>query len=200
VTTGPLTLDDIADLRAYERERDALLADVIALKRIRRIGLGPIVSVVLENRTTIRFQVQEMVRAERMLEDAQVQEELDVYNPLIPSPGELSMTLFLELTSEAALREWLPKLVGIERAVVLQIGLGEDALVLRDEVDAAHAAQLTREQATSAVHFVRVKVPESAWARFEAEPVVLRIDHPAYQHEAELSPATKASVIADWVD
>ena len=193
-----LTLDDIVDLRAYERERDDLRRAVIALKRIRRIPLGPIMSVVLENRVTIRFQVQEMVRAERMLEDAQVQEELDVYNPLIPGPGELSMTLFLELTSEAALREWLPRLVGIERAIALRIGEGPDALELRDEVEEAHATQLTREEVTAAVHFVRVRVPEHAWDRFATERVALLADHPSYGHEAELSSEAKASVLADW--
>ena len=193
-----LTLDDIVDLRAYERRRDDLRREVIALKRIRRVPLGPIMSVVLENRTTVRFQVQEMVRTERMLEDAQVQEELDAYNPLIPGPGELSMTLFLELTSEAALREWLPKLVGIERAVVLQVGTGSDALELRDEVDEDHASRLTREEVTASVHFVRIRVPVGAWDRFATEPVLLRADHPSYRHEVELAAETKASVLADW--
>lgn len=194
----PLTLADITDLRAYERERDDLRRQVIALKRVRRVPLGPIMSVVLENRTTIRFQVQEMVRAERMLEDAQVQEELDIYNPLIPGPGELSMTLFLELTSEAALREWLPKLVGIERAILLRIGTGDDALELRDEVDEEHAELLTREEVTASVHFVRVRVPRQAWDRFRDEPVLLRADHPSYRHDQELSVETKGSVLADW--
>ena len=193
-----LTLDDIVDLRAYERRRDDLRREVIALKRIRRVPLGPIMSVVLENRTTVRFQVQEMVRTERMLEDAQVQEELDVYNPLIPGPGELSMTLFLELTSEAALREWLPKLVGIERAIVLQVGTGSDALELRDEVDEDHASRLTREEVTASVHFVRIRVPGGAWGRFATDPVLLRADHPSYRHEVELAAETKASVLADW--
>lgn len=194
----PLTLADITDLRAYERERDALRHQVIALKRVRRVPLGPVMSVVLENRTTVRFQIQEMVRAERMLEEAQVQEELDIYNPLIPGPGELSMTLFLELTSEAALREWLPKLVGIEQAVLLRIGTGEDALELRDEVDEEHAALLTREEVTASVHFVRVRVPEPAWERFARETVLLRADHPSYRHDQELTTEAKASILADW--
>lgn len=198
--SGPLTLADIVDLRAYERERDAFRREVIALKRVRRIPLGPIMSAVLENRTTIRFQVQEMVRAERMLEDSQVQEELDVYNPLVPGPGELSMTLFLELTSEVALREWLPKLVGIERAVTLVIGEGDDRLVLRDEVEEAHAAQLTREEVTASVHYVRIRLPEAAQRRFATESVALGVDHPSYRHETPLSGETKASILADWTD
>lgn len=196
--TGPLSLDDLSDARAYERERDALRREVIALKQVRRLSLGPVMSVVLESRTTIRFQVQEMVRAERILDDAQVQAELDVYNPLIPGPGELSMTLFLELTSEVLLREWLPKLVGIERCVFLVIGEGPDTLELRDEVDESHASTLTRDDVTASVHFVRIRVPEQARGRFATDRVVLRVDHPSYPAEVELSPAARASVLADW--
>lgn len=196
--SAPLTLADISDLRAYEHERDELRRQVIELKRIRRVGIGSIVSVVLENRTTIRFQVQEMVRAERIIEDARVQDELDAYNPLVPGPGQLCLTLFLELTSEDLLREWLPKLVGIEQAVLLAIGEGADVLELRDDVEEAHASQLTREDVTSSVHYVRITVPEAARPRLLAERAVLRIDHPAYRHEVELSPETKASIVADW--
>ena len=196
--SAPLRLEDISDLRAYERERDELRRQVIELKRIRRVGIGPIVSVVLESRATIRFQVQEMVRAERIIEDVRVQDELDAYNPLIPGPGQLCLTLFLELTSEDLLREWLPKLVGIEQAVLLVIGEGDDALELRDDVEEAHASQLTREDVTSSVHYVRITVPEAARSRLATDRVVLRIDHPAYTHEVELSPETKASIVADW--
>ena len=118
-----LTLDDIADLRAYERERDEFRAEVIALKKRRRIARRARSSRSLfENRDTIRFQIQEMARVEKILTDEGIQAELDVYNPLIPEPGSLSATLFIELTTEPQLREWLPKLVGIERHVVLRIG------------------------------------------------------------------------------
>jgi len=93
-----LTLDDIADLRAYERDRDAYRRQVIELKQRRRVAVGPIVSLVFENRETMRSQIQEMARAEKMVSDEQIQKELDVYNALIPEPGELSATLFIELT------------------------------------------------------------------------------------------------------
>src|SRR3982751_1121738 len=122
-----LTLDDIVDLRAYERERDEFRQHIIDLKKRRRVGVGPIVTLVFENRDTIRFQIQEMARAERMLRDDQIQTELDVYNPLIPEAGELSATLFVELTSKDELMQWLPKLVGIERSVELVIGATDDA-------------------------------------------------------------------------
>ena len=118
----PLTLDDIADQRAYERERDEFRRAVIAHKKLRRISVGPVITLTFESRMTMRFQIQEMARAERMSTDEQIQHELDVYNRLLPGPGELSATLFLELTSEEELRTWLPRLVGIERSVVLEFG------------------------------------------------------------------------------
>ena len=95
-----LTLDDIADLRAYERTRDEFRAEIITLKKRRRIGVGLFVTLLFENRETILFQVQEMARAENILSDEGITTELNVYNPLIPLPGTLSATLFLELTSE----------------------------------------------------------------------------------------------------
>ena len=124
-STRLLTLDDIADQRAYERERDEFRARVIAVKKLRRISVGPVVTLTFESRLTMRFQVQEMARAEKMLSDQQIQHELDVYNRLIPAPGELSATLFLELTSEEELRTWLPRLVGVQRSCELRIGEGD---------------------------------------------------------------------------
>ena len=82
---------------------------MIARKRYRRIGLGPIVTLVFESFDTVRFQVQEMARVEKIISDEDLQVELDVYNRLLPSPGELSATLFIELTSDEALREWLAR-------------------------------------------------------------------------------------------
>src|SRR5437764_6979521 len=143
--TVKLELDDIVDLRAYERERPELQRRVFALKRRRRVAVGPIVTLLFENRDTIRFQIQEMARAEKMLRDEQILTELETYNPLIPEAGELSATLFIELTSKAELEEWLPKLVGIERSVELRVG----DEVVKAEPEAAHEQQLTREDITA---------------------------------------------------
>ena len=124
--THPLTLDDILDQRAYEREREAFRSEVIAVKKLRRVSIGPVITLTFESRMTMRFQIQEMARAERMSTDAQIQHELDVYNRLLPAPGELSATLFLELTDDMALRHWLPRLVGIEQACQLYLGDDDD--------------------------------------------------------------------------
>jgi hypothetical protein len=198
--TAKLTRADISDLRAYEGEREEFRRQVIELKRLRRLGIGPIITVVFESWTTMRFQIQEMARAEKMMTDAAIDEQLVAYNPLIPDKGELSLTVFLELTSELELREWLPKLVGIETSFVLRIGEEPAVTLIRCEVDAAHASQLTREETTAAVHYVRFTLTAEAQERFTTEPVWLVTDHPSYQHECRLSEATKASLRSDWRD
>jgi Protein of unknown function (DUF3501) len=114
-----------------------------------------------------------MARVEKMATDAEIEDELAVYNPLIPGPGEISMTMFIELTSEASLREWLPRLAGIERSLKAVIGEGPRALVVRASLDAAHASQLTREETTASVHYVRLRVPAGALDGFVSRRVVL---------------------------
>jgi hypothetical protein len=203
-----LTIDDIYDLRAYERERDDMRDRVIALKRRRRVGVGPIITLVFENRDTVRFQVQEMARAERMLSDEAILHELDVYNPLIPEPGELSATLFIELTTEADLRYWLPRLVGVEKSVELRLGqagptgagegLGTAAEdVVRCQVEGAHADALTREDVTAAVHYVRFTLTGHQVDLFEQGPVTLAVAHPAYNEATELPAEVRAELLRD---
>src|ERR1700733_13347903 len=117
-----LTLADVLALRAYERVREEFRAQIIARKRLRRVALGPIMTLVFESVDTVRFQIQEMARVEKILSDEAIQVELDIYNRLLPQVGELSATLFIELTSDGSMREWLPKLVGIESALAVDLG------------------------------------------------------------------------------
>ncbi len=196
----PLTLDDIADQRAYERERDEFRARVIATKKLRRISVGPVITLTFECRLTMRFQVQEMARAEKMVTDQQIQHELDVYNRLLPAPGQLSATLFLELTSEEELRTWLPRLVGVEESCQFRIGPAGPGLVVPSLPDAEHQANLTRQETTSAVHYVRFAFTGDQIEAFGAEPVTLGVAHPAYPDGLPgtlLSDATKAELAAD---
>lgn len=189
-----LTLDDIADLRAYERERDQFRRDVIALKKRRRIAVGPFVTLLFENRQTIRFQIQEMARVERLISDEAIEGELAVYNPLIPEPGELAATLFIELTTEEQLREWLPQLVGIEGSVRLVVG---DDVVIPATVDDDHAEQLTRDDVTASVHYVHFRLDDAAVAKLADGPVTLRVEHPSYQHETVLTDENVAELLTD---
>jgi hypothetical protein len=141
-----------------------------------------------------------MARAEKMVTDQQIQHELDVYNRLLPAPGELSATLFLELTSDEALRTWLPRLVGVERACELRIGTGDGIEVVRSVPEQEHQANLTRQETTSAVHYVRFPFTTEQVAAFSANPVTLAVNHPAYPDGLPgmaLSDGARAELAAD---
>lgn len=196
---GALTLEDILDVRAYERVRDDYRRRVIARKRLRRVPLGSIMTVVFESVDTVRFQIQEMARAERIATDEGIQTELDIYNRLLPTPGELSATLFIELTTEEDLRHWLPRLVGIEHALAIEIGgEGPSGAVVTGVPEATHAEALTRETVTPAVHYLRFPFALDAVGRLAAkEPVTLVARHPAYEARTELAPATREELLAD---
>ena len=195
-----LTLDDIADLRAYERERQDFRAHVIELKQRRRVALGPFVTVVFENRDTIRFQIQEMARVERLLTDEAIEIELRTYNPLVPEPGELAMTLFIELTTDADLRAWLPKLVGIEQALVLRIGEGDDRIDVAATPEEAHAANLTRDEITASVHYLHFRLSADQIEAVAEGPVTLALTHPEYDHATPLGDETVQELLTDLRD
>ncbi len=195
-----LTLTDIADLREYERERPEFRAGVIELKKRRRVGLGPFVTVLFENRDTIRFQIQEMARVEKLLTDEAIETELRAYNPLVPEPGELALTLFIELTSELALRDWLPRLVGIEQTLELRIGTGDDRIVVPCIPDEEHQSQLTRDEITASVHYLHFRLDAGQVDAFASGPVELASTHENYEHATPLGDATVAELLADLRD
>lgn len=189
-----LSLDDIVDNAAYEDERDEFRTRIIALKKLRRVGVGEFITLMFENFDTMRFQIQEMARAERMETDAQIEVELETYNPLIPQPGYLSATLFVELTTDEDLRAWLPKLVGIERSIELRLS---DGSVIVDTPEADHEAQLTREETTAAVHYIGFELTPEHVEAFAAGPVELAVNHPEYQASVTLDEGTAAELLAD---
>jgi hypothetical protein len=192
-----LTLDDIVDARAYERERADFRKHIIDLKRTRRISLGPILTILFENTETMRWQVQEMARAERMLRDEQIAHEVETYNALIPEAGELSGTLFLELTSDEALREWLPKLVGIEFHIAFALPDGSTVFGRPSDED---EQRLTRPDTTAAVHYLRFTLTPEQVKAFGEGPVKMVVDHPEYQYESELDAVQHAALAGDLVD
>jgi len=194
-----LTVDDIVDHRAYERERDDFRAAIIAMKKRRRIALGDLVTIVFENTDTMRFQVQEMARAERMLTDDAIAGEVATYNELIPDPGELSGTLFIELTTDELLREWLPKLREIEFNVRFDVGApgGEESQVVgipRDE------ERLTRDDITSTVHYLHFPFDAHQRELLATGPARLVVDHPEYHVSVELDDAQRAELAGDFAD
>jgi hypothetical protein len=195
--TAKLTLDDISDLRQYERERDDFRREIIALKKLRRIAVGPLVTFVFENRATIRFQIQEMARVEKIISDEGIETELRVYNPLIPEPGCLAATMFIELVTDEQLREWLPKLVGVERRVAFRLGEGDGAIEVPCIVDPDHERQLTRDEMTASVHYVHFEFGAEQVDRFLEGPVALAIRHAEYTHEVALGADVRAELVRD---
>jgi Protein of unknown function (DUF3501) len=192
--TAALTLADVLDLRAYERVREDYRARVIERKRLRRIALGPIMTLVFESVDTVRFQIQEMARVEKILTDEAIQVELDIYNRLLPQVGELSATLFIELTSDALLREWLPKLLGIETALGFSAG-GE---LVPSRPEEAHAAALVRDTVTPAVHYLRFGfTPAQVEAFAGSGEVALVARHPDYEAESVLPEPVREELLGD---
>lgn len=120
-----LTQHDLISSDEYERQREAYRQTIINLKHRRRIGIGEKITMVFENRDTVRFQIQEMIRAERIVDQKKVQDELDVYNALLPGAGELSATLLIELTEAETMKPWLDLFMGLDHGQKLGLRAGE---------------------------------------------------------------------------
>jgi Protein of unknown function (DUF3501) len=190
----PLAASEVVDLARYSAIRSAYRARVIAYKRTRRLAVGDRVSLVFEDRETLRFQVQEMLFVERISAPERIQDELDVYNELVPGADELSATLFVEVTDLARVRPELDRLVGIDEHVLLEVGSGAGAASVRADFD----ARQLEEDRISAVQYLRFRLPPPVAARFAdaSVPARIRIDHPRYAALAELPPEVRASLAA----
>lgn len=186
-----LTAADIIPRAEYERQREAYRAGIIELKKRRRISVGPLVTLVFENRETLLFQIQEMIRVEQIVDPVKVQEELDVYNALLPSSGELSATLLIEITDEARMKEWLDRFMGLDHGQHLALTVGAERVYAEFEGGHSHETKI------SAVHFVRV-APSVAMREALADlrqPVTLDVDHNGYR-EAVAVPGTMRE---EWI-
>jgi Protein of unknown function (DUF3501) len=192
--TRPIQIADVVNFFEYEKVREDRRRRIIELKRKRRVAVGPYLSFVFENRETLLFQIQEMCRAERIVEDAKVQDEIDVYGALLPRPGELSATLFIEISDKAQIQPVLDRFRGIDtgRHVWLQIAGGPRVEGL---FEAGHSDE--EKGKLAAVHFVRFAFSPEALRGFTAGPVDLVTDHPAARARARLSEETKAELRAD---
>jgi Protein of unknown function (DUF3501) len=190
-----LMVDDIADHRAYEKERDEFRAHIIEMKRRRRIAVGDLVTIVFENTDTMRWQVQEMARAERMLTDDAIADQVATYNELIPNEGELSGTLFIELTDDAKLREWLPKLVNVQHGLRFDLADGSHC----DGVPESEE-RLTRDDVTATVHYLKFPFTPAQRELLASGPARIVLDHPDYHAVAELTPEQRAELARDFTE
>ena len=196
-TSRKLQLTDILDLRAYERVRDERREEIIELKRRRRVQLGTVVTLMFENRATMQSQIHEMMRAEKVVRDEQILEELHAYNPLIPEAGQLSATLFIELTTPEQMLEWLPKLVNIESSIVFKLSDGSTVTAITEE---GHAETLTRDNVTAAVHYIRFEFAPQQVEAFATGDVEILCVHPAYIEVANLPQFVIDELLTDLRD
>jgi len=187
-----LTLADIRGPKLYAGFRDDLRKNIIELKKNRRISIGDRVTLVFENRQTLIFQTEEMLRAEGITEPNKMQEELDVYNALMPTEDSLSATLFLEVPPDANPREELDRLTGLDEHVVLHIG--------DHAIRAAFEPGRSTDERISAVQYTRYPLsPEAKQALLTPTTRCrVEIDHPEYQHSTEMPEAMRASLAADY--
>ena len=189
-----LTADDLMTLETYARERADFRTKVLEHKKNRQINLGENATLYFEDRLTMQYQVQEMLRIEKIFEPEGIAEELDAYNPLIPDGSNWKATFMVEFPDEEERREQLKLLRGIEDAVWLQVEGCDKIRAISDE-------DLEREDdtKTSAVHFMRFELtPEMVEALKGGASLSAGIDHDRYQVEVDPVPeATRESLVAD---
>jgi len=184
---------EILNLVEYEKVRDARRRRIVELKKTRRVSVGRYLTFVFENRDTVWFQIQEMVRAERIVDDAKIAEEVEVYNGLLPHPGELSATLMIEIEEAAEINPVLDKLLGIDTRGYVKMTVGSRVVV--GDFEAGHSDE--ERGKLSAVHFVRFALPPEARARFTTSEVALVVEHPNEHARTVLSDETKRSLLGD---
>ncbi|TLY35778.1 MAG: DUF3501 family protein [Nitrospirae bacterium] len=188
----PLTPKDVLSAEEYERVRPDFQRRIIALKEARRISVGQHVTLVFENRDTVLFQIQEMIRAERIFEQARIQEEVDTYNEQLPGAGELSATLLIEVTDPAQVKPILDLFQGIDRGRTVGLKVGTQVAYGFFEQGRS------KDDKISAVHYVRFSISE-AMKRELASPVPMQvfIHHPGYEAEAIVPDRMRSSLLQD---
>jgi len=180
-------------LEAYARQRNEFRAKVIEHKKRRTVHLGEHLTLLFEDELTIRYQVQEMLRIERIFEERGIQHELDAYNPLVPDGSNWKATLLIEYPDAEQRKRMLARLKGIERRVWVQVQGCERVLAVADE-----DLERENEEKTSSVHFLRFELDGAMRERLRrGAGVSLGVDHPEYRASAELAPAVRESLAAD---
>jgi hypothetical protein len=187
-----ITQSDILSTGEYDQQRKSLKANLIPMKKLRRIEVGPFATFYFENYATMWLQVQEMLRIEKGGEE-QIPGELAAYNPLIPQGEELIATMMLEIEDEKRRNAVLLTLGGIEEAVFMEIG-GDVVRATPTEYD----DRTTADGKTSSVHWLRFKLTPEQIGRFGSERVVLGVSHPNYGHMAVLTADSRAALAKDF--
>ena len=190
----PIAFTDILNVYEYEKVRDVRRRELIGLKTERRVEVGRYFSFVFENRETVWFQIQEMVRAERIVDDGKIADEIEVYNTLLPRPGELAATMFIEIGEAERIKPVLDSLLGIDTGAHVRLTVGSHTVP--GVFEAGHSDEELGK--LSAVHFVRFALTPDARRAFADAEVALVVDHPADPGRTVLTPTVRRRLAADF--
>ena len=187
--------DSLLSLEAYARERGAFRAKVMEHKKLRTLHVGEHLTLQFEDELLIRYQVQEMLRIERIFEEQGIQGELDAYNPLLPDGGNWKATMFIEYPDMDERRRMLGRLKGIERKTWVEVeGAGRVYAIADEDLEREN------EEKTAAVHFVRFELPVAMRERLKrGARLTIGVDHPDYRASMEPSAEQRAALIVDLV-
>jgi len=185
--------DSLLSLEAYARERNAYRARVIAHKQLRTVHVGEHVTLIFEDEQTVRYQVQEMLRIERIFEAEGIRDELAAYNPLIPDGRNWKATMLIEYPDEAERRRRLAQLKGVEDRSWIEVEGSARVFAIADE-----DLERENEEKTSAVHFVRFELDEAMCAALKKGAALsIGVDHPNYRASVRVAPEVRTSLAGD---
>ena len=188
-----IAADSLLSLEAYARERNAYRSRVIAHKKLRTVHAGDNVTLIFEDETTIRYQVQEMLRIERIFEEEGIRGELEAYNPLIPDGGNWKATMLIEYPDDEERRRRLAELKGIEDRTWVNVNGCARVYAIADE-----DMERENEEKTSAVHFVRFELDAAMrQALKQGASLAIGVDHPSYRANVEVEPEVRRSLAGD---
>jgi hypothetical protein len=191
--TGKITRDSLMTLEAYSRYRKSHKADIIAQRKLRSVRLGEHIRLQFESETTIRYQIQEMLRIEKIFEDEGIQQEIEVYEPLVPDGTNWKATMMIEYPDIEQRKRELARLIGVEDHLFIEVEGHQRVYAIADE-------DLDREndEKTSAVHFVRFEFPPALASAIKAgADVKLGCDHSNYSAQTTIARETAASLAGD---
>ena len=185
--------ESLLSLEAYAKERNAFRAKVIEHKKRRNVHLGEHLTLQFEDELTIRYQVQEMLRIERIFEEEGIRHELDAYNPLVPDGGNWKATMLIEYPDAEERRRMLAKLKGIEEKTWVQVAGCAKVLAIADE-----DLERENEEKTSSVHFLRFELDPGMREKLHAgAALAIGVDHPQYRASLTVPEEVRAALMAD---
>ena len=188
-----LVIQDLYSPEDYSKIRESFRREILAHKSSRSIAIGNHVRLLFEDRMTIQYQIQEMLRVEKIFEEQAIQDELDTYNPLIPDGNNWKVTMLIEYPEPEQRQKALSLLVGIENLVWVKIGDSDKVFATADE-----DLDRSTPDKTSSVHFLRFELTSAQAKNLDKSvPIAIGIDHNNYQHQTDICKTTKASIIED---